>query len=190
MSKDKALWRLFKNIEGSFVDIDGYVVEDYFPSLKKADGKCLVHPSDLKMETIAEKAIAVVSGLTWCGYRLLPYDFVEDKSDCKTSSCTENNTKRKYTAVSGEVREYEITSYTGSIQGVESKVGTLRVIVYNAHKNACDFFLIPQKHIIPLSDLVSGSDEKRRINYSYDRGKDTYSKIEGFRVDTFEDVCK
>lgn len=190
MSKDKALWRLFKNIEGSFVDIDGYVVEDYFPSLKRADGKCLVHPNDLKMETIAEKAIAIVSGLTWCGYRNLPYDFVEDKSDCKTSSCTAMPTKSKYTAVSGEVTEYESTSYSGTISSVETKVGTLRVIVYNAHKNACDFFLIPHKHIIPLSNLMSGSYEKRRIDYSYHRGKDAYSKIEGFRVDTFEDVCK
>ena len=58
------------------------IISKFFPEYTKIDA------DDLNVERIFEKCIAAQSGLTWIGDDNEEYDFLEDLSDAKTSSCT------------------------------------------------------------------------------------------------------
>jgi len=162
------------------------IIGKYFPVeafLKEFEAQ------DLNIERLVEKCIARESGLTWANNgkdAQLEYDFVEDKSDAKTASCSK---VERYC----EKNETLYTSYRGKITSVETKLGDLRCVVYNEYRDALDFFLIPHNYIKFMSSNLGGRkvQGKKVINYSYNTTKNTYSNnMEDFRVPTFKDICK
>jgi hypothetical protein len=149
------------------------IIVKYFPKYKGSDA------NDLNIERLIEKCIAKESGLTWVGDDGLPWDFDEDQSDAKTGTCRVYLTKKGYDACCGE------------ISSVDSKMGDLRVVIYNDYKNSCDYFLIPNKAIKSIASQNYGKNiKKMRILFSYSTRNDTYSNgLEVFRKDTFKEIC-
>lgn len=161
------------------------IISKFFPEYNNIDA------NDLNVERIFEKCIAAESGLTWIGDDNEEYDFLEDLSDAKTSSCT-GKIKNKKNKKTGKV--YTSTSYTGRITSVETKVGDLRCAVYNELTDKIDYFLIPFSAIERLATPVSRtgkSQYKLEISFSYNTRKDEYSNgMEDFRYYSFEDICR
>lgn len=149
------------------------IVVKYFPKYKDSD------PFDLNIERLIEKCIAKESGLTWIGDEGLPYDFKEDRSDAKTGCCRVNVSPEGYEKCAGE------------ISSVETKVGDLRVVIYNEARRTCHFFLIPHKMIKSLAVWGYGKNsQKMRIMFSYSMRNDTYSNgLEVFRKSSFKEIC-
>lgn len=158
------------------------IIAPHFPHLKDVKAR------HLNVESLIEECIAIVSGLTNANGESeaqLAHDFVEDGSDCKTSTCSKNVRPTKSGGTS--------ISYTGKITSVETKIGALRCTVYNEYKNSLDFFLIPHEYIKFMASDLGGKKGKGKkvINFSYHTTRDTYSNnMEEFRVATFKDICK
>ena len=140
-----------------------------------------ISPNDLNVEKLVEKAIAKVGKLKWVGEENLPWDFDDDKSDCKTSSITPKNTIK------------------GTITGTANKEGALRCVISNPFSpNGVDYIFIPVDVVRELETEVGGAANKKRppeyrykcINYSYNIQKESYGKLEEFRCSSFEEMCK
>lgn len=161
------------------------IISKFFPEYTKIDA------DDLNVERIFEKCIAAQSGLTWIGDDNEEYDFLEDYSDAKTSSCT-RKVKSKKDKKTG--KSYTSASYTGRITSVETKIGDLRCAVYNELTDKIDYFLIPFSAIERLATPVSRtgkSQYKMQISFSYNTRKGEYSNgMEDFRYYSFEDICR
>ena len=146
------------------------VIKDNLPGYDKID------PADLNIERLVEKAIAKVGKLKWVGEDNKPWDFEDDKSDCKTSSIKLPNTIK------------------GTITSTDSKEGALRCTVSNPFSpNEVDFFFIPIEDVRDLETKVGGKKNSagvaKKIDYTYNRQKNTYRPIEKFRVTSFEEMC-
>lgn len=145
------------------------VVCVYHPEFKKsADLRSygLKHSDIFNIEKLIEESLAAIG----------PYDFVNEKgydftdfSDSKTTTVNENT---------GIV----------TINGVEAKIGALRVTAYNPLKEAADFFFIPKKDLDRVKKDCHGiSEHKKRIMFSYSRlVEDNYCGFEKYRVPSFK----
>tara|TARA_Y100000004_G_scaffold97305_1_gene108920 strand:- start:278 stop:787 length:510 start_codon:yes stop_codon:yes gene_type:complete len=140
-----------------------------------------ISPNDLNVEKLVEKAIAKVGELKWVGEDNKPWDYEDDKSDCKTSSIKPKN------------------SIEGTITGTSNKEGALRCVVSNPFSpNGVDYFFIPIDDVRKLETDVGGEANKKRppelrskkISYSYNIQNDSYSKLNEFRCSSFEEMCK
>jgi len=152
-----------------------------------------VEPRQLNIEAMIEECIAIEGKLTWVGYENLEWDFADDKSDAKTCSISKaerNSTwhKNRYNKIK------KVTVFVACIQGVETKVGALRVVLYNpfqGSQGAVDYFFIPFDHISDLNTTCGNGKtrDKRRINFTWNARLDTYKKIEQYRCSSFEEMC-
>ena len=158
------------------------IIAKYFDFVKEIKAR------HLNVELLIEECIAIESGLTHVNNECeanFEFDFLEDRSDSKTATCSKNvrNNKSGGTSI----------SYSGKITSVETKQGPLRCTVYNEYKNSLDFFLIPHEYIDFMAKDLGGKkgQGKKIIPYSYHTTRDTYSNhMEKFRVATFKDICK
>jgi len=129
------------------------------------------YPDIFNVEKLIEQCLAAVG----------PYDFVDavgydftDFSDSKTTTVIPDGTSR-----------------TAIISGVENKIGSLRVTIYNPFKECVDFMYIPRKQVQALREPChgrsGGSKEKLRVRWNIHH--DHYNSFDHFRVKTFEDLA-
>lgn len=77
--------------------------------------------------------------------------------------------------------------YEGRIKSVESKIGSLRVAIFNPYKNRIDFAYVPKKDVDLLSRQGCGKGMfKKHIKFTWNFKKDHYNSFEQFRVRDFE----
>ena len=146
------------------------VIGIYHPAFRKSQDLCaygMNHPDIFNVERLVEESLAAVG----------PYEFVNeygydftDLSDSKTATVAGNN----YMAI-------------GS---VESKVGALRVTIYNPHKQALDYMYLPFKAWQQLKECSYGKNEhKDRLRVRWNATHDHYNRFERFRLNTFKELA-
>ena len=158
------------------------VICPYHPDFRKS--KDLRHygmkHSDLfNAEKLVEHCLAAVGG----------YDFVDEvgrdfndrwNSDSKTATVIPDG---KY--------------WSATVQGVENKIGSLRVIIYNPFKKsddgsrgALDFMYIPHREVQLLKSPCYGKNaSKERLVMSWYLSKDYYSRFDRFIVEDFTELA-
>lgn len=125
-------------------------------------------------EELVEQCMAIVGGYEHVrdGYG---FDF-SDNSDAKTVTLRE--AKRGNTGN---------TFIQGFINNVYTKIGSLRVVVFNSAFNCLDYFYIPESDVKWLT-IDSSVKKFDRISIYY--RKDESYNIEKFRVANFEEVAR
>jgi hypothetical protein len=129
----------------------------------------LSNPKRFNVEMLIEETLAAIG----------PYEFVDEEgydftdfSDSKTTSVNQKTGK-------------------GTIGSVETKIGALRITVYNPFKDTADYFFVPKTHLNRVKLPCYGNEShKERILFRYSsRYKDNYGWFEDYRVATFEDLA-
>jgi len=126
------------------------------------------HPDIFNIERLVEESLAAIG----------PYEFVDeagydysDYSDSKTAT----------------VAIYDNVLAIGS---VESKIGALRVTIYNPHKESLDYMFMPFKDWTKYKECSYGkSEHKERLRTRWNQKSDHYNSFEEFRVKTFEELA-
>lgn len=131
----------------------------------------LDNPKHYDVTHLTEEVIAIASGLTHSPGR--GRDF-SDGTDSKTASvCFKKS----------------INAYKGVISGVEVKESGLRVVVYNRFSsNRLAYFYIP-KAAVQIFKNTNGQKGSEEICFSWSPSRG-YSRLEGYRYETFEEMCK
>lgn len=131
-----------------------------------------------KAEELVEQCMAIVGGYKHvrAGYG---FDF-SDNSDAKTVTVRE--AKRGNTGN---------TFINGQINNVYTKIGSLRVVVFNAPCNCLDYFYIPKSDVKKLATINSSVKKSDRILIYYSRKDEIYNLERlGFKVANFEEVAR
>ena len=124
----------------------------------------LQFPQAYNVEHLTEIALAKVGGYDFV--YASGYDF-SDYSDSKTTSVNYNT------------KVIEIMS-------VENKIGSLRICCYNLFKNCVDYFFVPKENVKEVAERCYGKQKhKQRIKARYNTKKDSYTKLEKYRVKDF-----
>lgn len=133
-------------------------------------------------EGLVEQCMAIVGGYEHVrgGYG---FDF-SDNSDAKTVTLSE----LKKRILTGTKREKIYTSIHGYISNVGSKIGPLRVVVFNSAFNCLDYFYIPKSDVKGLT-IDSSRKKSDKISIYYSRKDESYN-LEDFRVANFEEVAR
>lgn len=132
----------------------------------------LAHAEIFNVERLIEESLAAVGG----------YDFVDEagrdfndrwNSDSKTTTVIPDG-----------------ASKTAIITGVENKIGSLRVTVYNPFKDSVDFLYIPRVSVAAIKECCYGkSAYKEKIRARWNANKDYYNSCERFRIGSFEELA-
>jgi hypothetical protein len=131
----------------------------------------MTHPDIFNIERLVEESLAAVG----------PYDFVNadgydftDFSDSKTTTVIPDG-----------------YSKTATINNVENKIGSLRIVIYNPFKDRADFMFIPHKRVQALKEPCygrnGGTKEKLRVRWNIHH--DHYNSFDHFQVKTFEELA-
>jgi hypothetical protein len=139
----------------------------------------LKHPEIFNIERLIEESLAAVGG----------YDFVDDEG--RDFNCPDNSDSKTVSIVNNG-------GYSNSkviiIKNVDTKIGSLRVTIYNPYKEDVDFLYIPKRYVRTLmeNDGTSGraSGIKQRIRGTWNDYHDDYNKLERFRIMSFEALAK
>lgn len=148
------------------------VVTRFHPDYQTPAAKQIVlkAASVMNIERLIEHTLAAVGG----------YDFVDE--DGRDFNCVANSDSKTAT-VSAEKSCLTIGS-------VENKIGSLRVVVFNAITETVAYFYIPFESVRELQQADYGKNmHKSRIRACYNRKTDTYSRIEQYRVSSFEELA-
>lgn len=157
------------------------IITKYHPEFTKSADLTqygLSNPEIFNVERLVEECLAHVGG----------YNFVDEygrdfddpvSSDSKTTSVVVNNVERN--------------RYVFIIQNVETKIGALRVTIYNPFKDRVDFMYLP-KHAVNYWKERNGASgnsmtQKERIRTSWSPFEDHYNKLEEYRVSSFEELA-
>jgi len=134
-------------------------------------------------EGLVEQCMAIIGGYKHvrAGHG---FDF-SDKSDAKTITLSEVTENRILT---GTKREKIYTTIFAYLKNVHTKIGPLRVVVFNAPCNCLDYFYIPKSDVKGLTTNASSVKKSDQIRISY--RKDESYNIEKFRVANFEEVAR
>ena len=131
----------------------------------------IADPNFFNVERLVEECLAAIG----------PYDFIDaagydytDFSDSKTTTVIPDG-----------------KSKSAVVNGVENKIGGLRITIYNPFKNCVDFMYIPHKQVQLLKEPCygrsGGSKEKLRIRWN--QKNDHYNSFTRFQLKTFEDLA-
>ena len=143
----------------------------YHPEFRKSKDLCVYgmkHPDIFNVERLIEESLAALG----------PYEFVDqagydftDYSDSKTTT----------------VAEYDQVMAIGK---VESKIGALRITIYNPFKQACDFMFIPYIEWQRLKECNYGKAEHtERLRARWNSTYDHYNRFEDYRVGSFKELA-
>ena len=129
----------------------------------------LRRPDLFNVERLVEESLEAVGG-----YKFVDadhYDF-DDFSDSKTGS------------VNFKTRRVEINS-------VETKIGALRITVYNSHRNKLDYFFVPSHKLDYVrSPCYGNNSHKERIQFTWSHHNDCYNWFDRFRVGSFVELAQ
>tara|TARA_Y100001937_G_scaffold54096_1_gene74649 strand:- start:2652 stop:3191 length:540 start_codon:yes stop_codon:yes gene_type:complete len=78
-----------------------------------------------------------------------------------------------------------------SIGSLETKIGSIRAVIYNCFEDRLDYFFFPVDGWKSLEEASYGkSKHKTRIRSSYNKTTQKYSKFEPFRCKDFKELAK
>lgn len=139
----------------------------------------LQYPKMFNIERLVEESLAAVGGYNVISKAGQDFDDVV-KSDSKTVSVVNNSLTRK--------------SYVMKIGNVDTKIGSLRVTVFNPFKNSVDYMYIPNSDLSSLKEADGtrrrASGIKERIRATWSEGSDSYNKLNRYRVGTFKELAQ
>ena len=158
------------------------IVFKYHPQFKddlSIQQKAMINPRMFNVEYLIEESLAEVGGYNFVDAHGFDFDD-EFLSDSKTVTVVNNGGKSQ--------------SKVMIISNVQTKIGSLRVTIYNPYSDQIDFMYIPQRDVRLLKEndgaqsRVSGP--KERIRGTWNEKSDHYNKLETFRVTSFELLAK
>lgn len=128
-------------------------------------------PTRFNVERLIEETLATIGDLKFVDED--GYDFLPDYSDSKTCSVNAKD-------------------YSGTINSVENKIGSLRITMYNPFTDGLAYFFIHKKYVDRVKSPCYGKNShKERIQYSYSKvHRDHYGWLEEYRVDSFKELAK
>lgn len=151
------------------------IIRKYHPEYKYMNEYCdhllfldeLAYANRLNCEFLVEECMSYVGKLEHTNIHGM--DFT-DGSDCKTFTL---HPRRDYPNL-----------YRGRIEDVYRKQGVLRCICYNPVTQKLDFFMFDLKNV--------GFDKVKSVdfNISYNIKKDSYARLDEYRVGSFEELCQ
>jgi len=159
------------------------IIIPHFPD-KKVVEFAKDHAEFMDAEKFVEQALSMSGGYNFTGGGGKDFDD-KDKSDCKTTSVNE-------------------TSYQATVSNLKPKIGSLRIVCYNALKDTCDYFYVPKRDVeyekisagIDNERIVIGYSKKTITKYDKERGQyvryyvDSYNKFDRYRVKDFVTLAK
>jgi hypothetical protein len=128
-----------------------------------------VENNELNFEYLIEQCMSIIGGLEQSN--TYGEDF-KDGSDCKTVTLH----KRK------DIKTGNL--YKTHIDDIFRKNDLIRCVVYNPAYDRLDFLLFK------LSDIGFDKEHKKTLYISYNSKKDSYGKLDKYRVNTFGELCK
>ncbi len=132
----------------------------------------LANPHFFNIEHLVEQAMADIGGYKWVDQ--VGYDFNDkDLSDAKT--CT--------------LRRHDNGL---SINKIESKVGSFRIVVYNEITDSLDYFYLTKlgRESYVERGYLKKDRNQERIRATFTESRDSYNKLEKFRVKSFTELAK
>lgn len=152
------------------------VVSKYHPEFRKsADLRryALRNPTIFNVERLIEESLAAVGG----------YEFVDE--DGRDFNCNWNSDSKTTTVIQ------DGRSKTAAITGIESKIGSLRVTIYNPFRDRVDFMYIPRHEVAVLSEPCYGrkNSAKERLRARWSEAGDHYNFFNMFRKKSFEELA-
>ena len=131
----------------------------------------LENPEMFNITLLIEQCLAYASDgqYTLVGVTGAVSDF-SDNSDSKTVT----------------VSRYPTGAIRGEVQGINTKIGSLRIVIYNSVEDRTDYMYIPAEHVHNFATSCFGKrshDTRLRLNYNPQR--DSYNKFDRFRVPSF-----
>jgi hypothetical protein len=134
------------------------------------------HADLFNIERLIEETLAAVGGYTFLDQD--GYDF-SDLSDSKTVSVVNNSSTKNRKVI--------------IISNVETKIGSLRVTIYNPFNDSIDYMFIPKSSVEWLmeNDGTKGraSGIKQRIRTTWSENRDHYNKLERYRLNSFLELA-
>lgn len=149
------------------------IISKYHPvfvNSKELNYTGLKHAAYFNVELLIEETMAAVGGYNFVNG--VGYDFDDkDWSDAKTTSVTECD------------RQVQI-------KGVETKIGSLRVVVYNPIAQHIAYFYVPTVDVNILKRQYSKKNSYSEIIKFYYTKKNDYGKFEKYRLNDFVQLAK
>lgn len=153
------------------------VILPYHPDFQTPAVRALAtsHPELFNIELLVEHAMAAVGGYQYID--AVGQDFDDpDQSDCKTSTVTPFYKK------SGR-----ISGYKYHINNVGNKIGSLRIVMYNAVTDHVDYFYIPPG--APVKGRYAKKTGTVAYSGNYSMKYQTYTTLSAYQVPTFQEVA-
>ena len=152
------------------------VISKYHPEFCKSADLCryaLQNPTIFNVERLIEESLAAVGG----------YDFVDEAG--RDFNCQWNSDSKTTTVIQ------DGHSKTAIITSIESKIGSLRVTIYNPFRDRVDFMYIPRREVVALSEPCYGrkAAAKEKLRARWNESGDHYNLFNIFRKKSFEDLA-
>ena len=148
------------------------LITEYHPDFKNSQDLRnigLAKPELFNVERLVEEALAYNGSYEFVDQD--GYDF-SDFSDSKTST----------------VAEYDRVMAIGS---VESKIGALRITIYNPFKQDLDYMYMPREYVQMYKEANYGkSEHKERLRVTWNAKQDHYNSFEQFRCNNFLELAQ
>ena len=140
---------------------------DLFPT-EDSKSYALANPHIYNVEHLVELCLAKVGGYDFVDAE--GYDFT-DYSDSKTATVNEK-------------------TLVATVASVETKIGSLRICVYNPIADRIDFFYMTNREMYNYAvDCYGKQSHKQRLLMRWNAGRDDYNQFERFRVASFEELA-
>ena len=157
------------------------IVCKYHPEFKKSrdlQKYGMKHAEIFNIERLIEESLAKVGG----------YDFVDE--DGRDFNCQDNSDSKTVSVVNNGGQQMSRVLMIGN---VGTKIGSLRVTIYNPYKNDIDFMYIPKRSVRYLKEnngtRGSANNVMQRIRSNWNADYDDYNKLEQYRVGSFRELA-
>jgi len=151
------------------------IISKYHPEFRDSKNTslqkyALKNPDIFNCERLIEETLAAVGG----------YNFVNETG--RDFDCPYNSDSKTTSLGCGSGFQ---------ILGVENKIGSLRITVYNPYKDRLDFLYMPYSSVQFYKEVSYGKNQfKERVRGKWNQNNDHYNRLERFRVHTFEDLAR
>lgn len=153
------------------------IVFNYHPMFKHSttlQEAAIIDPSIFNVERLIEQSLAAEGGYNFVDE--FGYDFDDEcLSDSKTVTVVNNGGRNQSKVI--------------IIGNVHTKIGSLRVTIYNPYSNKIDYMYIPQRAVRILKENNGSQSReagpKERIRATWNERYDHYNRLEEFRVPNF-----
>ena len=156
------------------------VVFKYHPDYvghKKRQKIALKNPQHYNVEVMIEEALAHIGPYSQTNAALSDFS---DNSDSKTSSITTKPYPKTPNIFRGEIRN------VSTIYG-NDKVGALRCIIYNPHKEKLMYYFLPKSVWTPM--ISRPKLKTAGVLFTYNIQYDDIVKFVGYECDNFEELA-